>query len=119
MPFASAKICSRSGCFKVVRDTRYCLAHTQYEQPFQQMNVTAEQRKFYNSKAWEKLRQVFLIENPFCVHCEHEHITRLADHCDHIKPIRTHWHLRLEWSNLQSLCLTCHSSKTGRAGISN
>jgi 5-methylcytosine-specific restriction endonuclease McrA len=31
---------------------------------------------------------------------------------DHILPVRTHAHLAFEMTNLQTLCVRCHASKT-------
>lgn len=33
---------------------------------------------------------------------------------DHIKPIRKHWHLRLDSNNLQILCDDCNMGKGSR-----
>jgi 5-methylcytosine-specific restriction protein A len=58
---------------------------------------------------WEKLRAAFLKVHPMCcaVGC-----TLPAIDVDHIHEVRTHPHLRLEWSNLRPLCHSYHSART-------
>lgn len=62
---------------------------------------------FYNSKEWRSLRARFIRAYPVCVHCGH-----MANQVDHIHPIRQNWDRRLDLTNLQPLCQSCHSRKT-------
>jgi 5-methylcytosine-specific restriction endonuclease McrA len=46
--------------------------------------------------------------------------TRRSSHCfrsesnvDHVKPLHSHWHLRLQPGNLQTLCALCNHGKGG------
>jgi 5-methylcytosine-specific restriction protein A len=68
-------------------------------------------KKFYNSAAWRKNREGFLMKEPMCKICEDEHRLTPAKAVDHIKPIREGGH-KWSWSNLQGLCLSCHAKKT-------
>lgn len=68
--------------------------------------------RFYNSKEWRVLSRVRLQEDGYrCVKCG-----AIASEVDHIKPIQTPegWELRLDKSNLQSLCINCHNAKHER-----
>ena len=114
MPFASKRICARGGCHKVVEgEPRYCKEHDQYESGnFRGTHRDSKTRSFYNSKAWRSLTKAFLSENPFCIECKKKKRLELSKHSDHIKSIKTHWDLRLEWNNLQALCIKCHNTKT-------
>lgn len=58
---------------------------------------------------WSKLRFRFLHHNPHCCVCGAK-----ASHVDHKKSVREAPHLRLEWSNLRSMCGPCHSRRTAR-----
>lgn len=58
--------------------------------------------------AWRRLRAAFLAANPLCRMCEAEGRTTAAGVVDHIRPIAERPDLRLEWSNLQSLCQPHH-----------
>ena len=51
---------------------------------------------------------MFLNANPLCVFHQRKRETVAATVVDHIKSVREAPELRLEWSNLQSLCKPCH-----------
>lgn len=63
---------------------------------------------------WEKVRKQFAAENPICVMCEREGRTALVEEVDHIIPVKVRPDLRLDPSNLQSLCKSCHQKKTNQ-----
>jgi 5-methylcytosine-specific restriction enzyme A len=65
--------------------------------------------RFYDSEAWDRLRQIRLSVNPYCMICESRGIGEPATIVHHVKDVRTHWELRLELDNTQSLCRSCHS----------
>lgn len=63
---------------------------------------------FYDSWDWKRLRYAHLRDNQrSCVCCG----STSNLHVDHIKPIRRHWELRLDPSNLQTLCRECNHGK--------
>jgi 5-methylcytosine-specific restriction enzyme A len=63
------------------------------------------------SKRWKALRLEALRRDQFrCVQCG----ARGRLEVDHRLPVRTHPELRFELSNLQVLCVRCHSAKTIR-----
>ncbi len=70
--------------------------------------------RFYATTAWRKLRGRFIEANPLCVHCLEIDRTEPATHVDHVVERRDDPSRELDWENLQSLCLSCHSSKTRR-----
>lgn len=63
-------------------------------------------------RAWQKLRAAFLLENPLCVKCSERDLVEAATDVDHIIAHRGDDSLRLDASNLQSLCHSCHAKKT-------
>jgi len=67
-----------------------------------------EDQAFYKSYRWRRHKEDYLIENPECVVCG-----RMANTVDHIIPIRLGGS-RWKWSNLQSMCTSCHNSKTAK-----
>ena len=61
---------------------------------------------------WKKLRQWHIQNEPLCRHCRERGITRAAEEVDHILSVNSRPDLRLDPSNLQSLCRSCHVRKT-------
>jgi 5-methylcytosine-specific restriction protein A len=64
----------------------------------------------YKTAAWRRMRTQFLKVRPTCEAC----IAAPATTVDHIKPHRGDTDLFWDVLNLQSLCTSCHSSKTAR-----
>ena len=62
----------------------------------------------YQSPRWWRLRASLIRPLSRCRLCR-AYGPRL--HLDHIRPLRTHWHLRFTPSNLQILCGSCHRRK--------
>lgn len=63
---------------------------------------------------WRRLRAAFLFANPLCVFCTEAGRLTLAEVVDHIISFRDRPELRLEWTNLRSLCKECHDRRTAR-----
>ncbi len=61
---------------------------------------------------WQMVRNAHINEHPWCVACAEQGVQTPASEVDHIQPVRSHPELRLEPSNLRSLCLPCHSRRT-------
>ncbi|MCC7291477.1 MAG: HNH endonuclease [Phycisphaerales bacterium] len=63
-------------------------------------------------KAWQKLAQRFRLEHPFCADPfgHHGHVRVRGEHVDHAVALARGG--TNEWSNLQTLCASCHSRKT-------
>ena len=80
---------------------------------------------WYHTTAWRKLRAAILRDSPYCVECKRQNIVKLANVVDHIKPVSTGATLfdkeRLMWdeNNLQTLCDSCHNSKSGKEKFVN
>lgn len=66
-----------------------------------------QDQKIYKSARWRRVREIILSENPICG------CGKVATVVDHIKPIREGGSV---WSgtNLQSMCQSCHNSKTAK-----
>lgn len=76
---------------------------------------TRTQRGYDNN--WLKLSRMCLAEEPYCRYCARDGRVTLAQVSDHIIPIRIRPDLRLERTNVQSLCKTCHDSVKAREEI--
>lgn len=68
--------------------------------------------RFYNSSEWRILSRKRLQDDGYkCVKCG-----AIASEVDHIEPIQLPggWDRRLDYDNLQSLCIDCHNEKHNR-----
>lgn len=75
----------------------------------------AEIRAFYQSPEWKRLRYAALVRHGRrCGACGARPSDGARIVVDHIKPVRTHPHLRLKLSNLQTLCDACNVGKGSR-----
>ena len=69
-------------------------------------------QKFYHSREWRALREYKLSKNPICEVCDDNGYIEGATCVDHKIDIKDDPNLRLEYSNLTSMCWSCHSRKT-------
>lgn len=71
-----------------------------------------EKTAFYASWEWNRLRyQTLLRFGRRCMCCGVTSAEGASLQVDHIKPIHTHWPLRLDPENLQVLCASCNKGK--------
>ena len=77
---------------------------------------------FYQSEQWKRIRNNHRQSEPLCRHCHQQGKVTPMAHVDHILPINpaNPWDFDnvrygnpVDTANLQSLCLSCHSKKTG------
>jgi 5-methylcytosine-specific restriction protein A len=66
--------------------------------------------------AWRTLRDGYLLLHPSCEACLGVGVTKPAKVVDHITPHRGNDSLRLDPTNLQSLCWSHHTRKTRTEG---
>jgi 5-methylcytosine-specific restriction protein A len=73
----------------------------------------------YQSKHWRQLRQIQLSTHPMCAGCLSAGIITPAEQVDHLFPWQQINEQAFFRNIFQSLCLECHSSKTGmeKAGV--
>ncbi len=113
MPDRALRECNYMGCHNLTRET-YCPEHTRarYNKEADKKRGSAYQRGY--DKRWEKIRKIFLSKNPLCVECKSKGIREDATDVDHIIPHRFNSVIFDDKQNLQALCKSCHSRKTGR-----
>lgn len=100
---------------KVVREKTNEQKRSEYYKSYNKYrNETAsEYVKFYKSRKWVNMRAFVMAQNNWiCQHCLMNDYVVHADVVDHIVPTRVDWSKRLELTNLQSLCDSCHKVKT-------
>tara|TARA_R110000803_G_scaffold202313_1_gene267422 strand:+ start:1649 stop:2005 length:357 start_codon:yes stop_codon:yes gene_type:complete len=72
-----------------------------------------EYSAFYHTKQWKSIRNYYIQMNPLCELCDMEGYTIQGQCVDHITPRRLGGS-DTNLSNLQTLCNSCHASKTGK-----
>jgi 5-methylcytosine-specific restriction enzyme A len=121
MPSRVFKPCKQHECNNLTQDASgYCSDHTYLVEELKKQrrnridkNRESSHKRGYDS-TWEKLRKVFLIENPLCLDCiEHGKLTP-ATEVHHIKKVKDFPLLRLVKENLMGLCKSCHSVRTAK-----
>jgi 5-methylcytosine-specific restriction protein A len=103
--------CRSPGCSALISEPGYCDQHRKQKQREQDARRGSSAERGYGYR-WQQYREVFLRENPLCVHCAAEGRTTASNEVDHIKPHRGDAVLFWDPSNHQALCKSCHSAKT-------
>ena len=62
--------------------------------------------EFYRSRAWKHLRQIKIHNDPVCERCN----VKFAKHIHHRVELSDAPHLALDLENLESLCISCHTT---------
>jgi 5-methylcytosine-specific restriction endonuclease McrA len=84
----------------------------QAQQPKSKDPDRDKRKAFYNSRAWRSARyEALKAANGRCMACGDSPADGARLVVDHVKPVRHHWHLRLEPSNFQVLCSNCNLAK--------
>ena len=108
--------CRSSGCCILLERPGFCVAHRSSSYKLQNSVVSfdyKERNRFYQSKEWKLARAIRLDSEPMCRNCRASGILSAASVVDHIVAIEAGGSM-LDQDNLQSLCESCHNSKTGR-----
>jgi 5-methylcytosine-specific restriction protein A len=115
MPTKPPRPCSHPGCPELVTSSSRCPAHT--KEQFKEKTAlrmrsegNREDKRFYDSAVWKKVREYVLRTEPWCRECRREGKMGLADMVDHIRRI-SDGGARTNLSNLQPLCGHHHAIK--------
>lgn len=84
--------------------------HNQRQGPRQDKRRAASDRGY--DWDWAKLSARHKRENPLCKACLELGFVVAAEITDHVVPVHVRPDLRMDESNLQSLCRGCHTRKT-------
>ena len=125
IPMALLKLCAYPGCHcPVALNEKYCELHKkagrQRETKMVKERESIRLKRSGNSAErgygyrWQKLRNRFIAQHPYCEECMKQGKITLATDVDHIVPHRGDPALLYDETNLQSLCKACHSRKTAR-----
>lgn len=109
MALHSLKKCSTTYCKRLTRGARCDECEAEYKAP-RDDRPTATERGY--DKRWSKLALLYRDKHPLCETCKAFGRTRASECVDHIIPQRVAPDLFYVEANWQSLCWSCHSSKT-------
>lgn len=116
MKGVSKRVCSRiAGCTAYSCDDEGCLAgKITTHKPPQAADATSvrHHHSWYYQKRWATIRLGQLSRQPLCERCKTYEIITAAKHVDHVIPHKGDAKLFFDATNLQSLCVSCHSFKT-------
>ena len=110
MPNAAPKPCRKCGAL-TVNAGGYCDDHKQERHKRYDSGRGSSTQRGYCSR-WQRARLVYLAANPLCVKCNDAGVIKVAEVVDHIQPHKGDSGLMWSMSNWQSLCKSCHDSKT-------
>lgn len=114
MATAAKSPCRHVGCRVLVDKPGYCDQHRrEHLRVYNSSGSRQSDQKFYKGRRWLAVRKLHLQNEPLCRHCKKAGRLTAATHVDHIIP-RTAGGDEYDDSNLQSLCMPCHSAKTRR-----
>lgn len=69
-----------------------------------------ESQRFYNSRAWQRVRTLVLIRDYYlCQECLKQKIIKVYNVVHHIVPLKENKELSLDIDNLICLCHECHN----------
>jgi len=110
MPQKVGTPCNQFGCPEIVNG-RFCEKHRKEYHRKVNSRRNKTNQGMYGGR-WQKARNIFLANNPFCAECSKDGATQLASVVDHIEPHRGNFKLFWDESNWQPLCKSCHDRKT-------
>lgn len=110
MPYKPRPGCKYPLCpNRAEKGSSYCNLH----KPKKEDNRPSSTARGYNYR-WQKVRKMYLKENPLCVECLNLGIITPATIVDHIEPHKGDYDKFWDEDNMQSLCEKCHNIKTGK-----
>jgi len=113
MPRKSQRPCAWTGCGQLTYNC-YCDKHQKEANTnYNKFKRNQTRQGFYDSPKWRALRKVKISQTPMCELCQKAGRLAKAEMVDHITEIEDGGGA-LDIDNLQSLCRSCHSSKTLR-----
>jgi 5-methylcytosine-specific restriction protein A len=101
-------VCRQAGCGALIDQSGYCPRHLAAKRRRYDQEQRPERHKLYHSARWQQLRKIKLNLNPICEDCK----DALAEQVHHRLSVDQRPDLAFDLANLESLCASCHSTKT-------
>lgn len=118
MPNKPARPCNVPNCPNLVRGrVGYCPEHIHESPSGWAAKKDRSHQKIYHTARWRRTSEQYRKEHPICIECKENGLIEQVDVVDHIVPIQNGGAV-FDWDNLQSLCNSCHNSKTAKENAS-
>lgn len=115
MPRKPKRPCSYVGCPNLCGG-QYCEEHRQSEtHKYDRYGRNQASVKIYKGKRWQTIRKKYYEEHPLCENCLLEDKITPAEEVHHIVPLSAGGE-PYAFSNLRSLCRSCHLKEHHRVG---
>lgn len=111
--------CNQPGCPQlIVPPERYCDVHRWTEEQrererqrwYDERQRNRQAQAFYRSPAWKAFRlEILERDNHLCQRCRRHHRITKANTVHHLVPILVDWERRLDGTNVESICSSCHA----------
>lgn len=111
MPYKAATPCRVPNCRGLAVSRGRCAEHATERQRADYADRAEHTAAHYGAR-WRKVRDAHISAHPLCVQCQAAGRVVAATEVDHIIPVRAGGTDRAD--NLQSLCHSCHMTKTAR-----
>ena len=117
MPKKPKRPCGRAGCPRFAVDgSQYCAEHKAEEnRNYNRYARNGRTVKIYSGKRWRAVRRQYYQAHPLCEDCLLDGKTTPAEEVHHIKPLSAGGD-PYSFSNLRSLCRSCHLKEHHRLG---
>ena len=118
MPKSPPSACTEPGCAALVPAGQgsKCEKHKKAaSRQYRSDPMRKQLEQFYSSNVWRAVSKHQRKKHPLCASCLVRGVYTPADVTDHIVEVQDAWHLRLDASNLQSLCIPCNTKKGAAA----
>jgi len=111
MPVRAKSPCVSPGCRELVTSPGYCQAHKKQKQKAADVERGSSASRGYGYR-WRLARLAYLCEHPLCKQCTELGMISAATVVDHVIPHKNDKTMFWQQDNWQSLCKSCHDTKT-------
>jgi 5-methylcytosine-specific restriction protein A len=122
------KVCAQAGCKTITKNrnctkcqTKFNIKSKEYAKKRARKStrsMPSTNKAFYGSTQWKALRDRKIRKDPLCQLCLPKGFLREGKDIDHIIELKDDYSLRLDITNLQTLCRSCHMYKTNQERLS-
>jgi 5-methylcytosine-specific restriction protein A len=107
MPYKPKRPCAYPGCGRLAESEQYCAEHKKViTKQYNQYERDPTSNKRYG-RAWKRIRDRYIKSHPLCEECQKQGKLTPVEEVHHIIPLSKGG--TNKYSNLMSLCQSCHT----------